>query len=121
MVRLAPYVNQPQKKLRTPRLPNSLKLWPTPTVNPAKGIAMTVQSIPSTTETRAHATEPERPEFPVREYIGAMASELAQMARWDGDETLGRLLDSAAALAADTPRPAVVDVLVEEPRRSRAT
>ncbi len=46
--------------------------------------------------------EPERPpEFPVREYIGAMALELAQMARWDGDEALGRILDSAAALAAE--------------------
>ena len=25
------------------------------------------------------------PEFPIREYVGAMAAELAQMARWDGD------------------------------------
>lgn len=41
------------------------------------------------------------PEFPVREYIGAMALELAQMARWDGDEVLGRLLDNAATLAAE--------------------
>lgn len=38
-------------------------------------------------------------EFPVREYIGAMALELAQMARWDGDEALARLLESAASLA----------------------
>ena len=58
---------------------------------------------------RAGEAEPTRPaaetsaeaagEFPVRDYIGAMALELAQMARWDGDEALGRLLDSAAALA----------------------
>lgn len=121
MVRLASYVNQPRKKLRTSRLPNTLKLCTTMAVNPAKGIAMTVQTIPSTTETRAHATEPERPEFPVREYIGAMATELAQMALWDGDETLGQMLDSAAALAADTPLAAAVEVLVEEPRRGRAT
>lgn len=40
-------------------------------------------------------------EFPVREYIGAMALELGQMARWDGDETLGGLLDTVAALAAE--------------------
>lgn len=40
-------------------------------------------------------------EFPVREYISAMAVELAQMARWDGDEALSLLLDSAAALAAE--------------------
>ena len=39
--------------------------------------------------------------FPVREYIGDMALELAQMARWDGDEALGRLLESAAALAGE--------------------
>ncbi len=57
-----------------------------------------------------HSTEPgmqqrqghlEPREFPVREYIGAMAVELAQMARWDGDEELGRLLDAAAARASD--------------------
>lgn len=40
-------------------------------------------------------------DFPVREYISAMALELAQMARWDGDEALGRLLDSSAALAGE--------------------
>jgi hypothetical protein len=40
-------------------------------------------------------------EFPVREYIGAMALELAQMARWDGDEALARLLESASALAGE--------------------
>ena len=38
-------------------------------------------------------------EFPVRDYIGAMALELAQMARWDGDETLAVLLEAAAARA----------------------
>ncbi len=40
-------------------------------------------------------------EFPVREYIGAMALELAQMARFDGDEALARLLDAAAVLAGE--------------------
>lgn len=43
-------------------------------------------------------------DYPVREYIGAMASELAQMARWDGDEALGRALDAVAHAAAE-PRP----------------
>ena len=38
-------------------------------------------------------------EYPVREYVGAMAAELAQMARWNGDEPLARLLDAAAALS----------------------
>jgi hypothetical protein len=42
-------------------------------------------------------------EFPVREYVGAMAAELAQMARWDGDEHLGRLLDAAAEAAGRAP------------------
>lgn len=42
-------------------------------------------------------------EFPVREYVGAMAAELAQMARWDGDEELGRLLDAAAEMAGRPP------------------
>jgi hypothetical protein len=36
-------------------------------------------------------------EYPVREYIGAMCLELAQMARWDGDERLAILLETAAA------------------------
>lgn len=43
-------------------------------------------------------------EFPVREYIGAMAHELAQMARWDGDEPLGCLLD-AVVLHAEQVNP----------------
>ena len=53
-------------------------------------------------------------EFPVREYIGAMALELAQMARWDGDEALARILESAATLAGETVtrKP----VAVERPR-----
>lgn len=50
-------------------------------------------------------------DYPVREYIGAMALELAQMARWDGDETLGCALDVAARLAAEpAQRPAAVQV-----------
>ena len=48
------------------------------------------------------ASEDANSEFPVREYIGAMALELAQMARWDGDEALARVLDSAASLAGET-------------------
>ncbi|MFT4955511.1 MAG: hypothetical protein ACI8U3_001904 [Brevundimonas sp.] len=42
-------------------------------------------------------------DFPVREYVGAMAAELAQMARWDGDEHLGELLDAAAEAASRVP------------------
>ncbi|MGV3578872.1 hypothetical protein [Brevundimonas sp.] len=58
----------------------------------------------STSETTGVASikatqEQSATDFPVREYIGAMSRELAQMARWDGDEPLARLLESASALA----------------------
>ena len=43
------------------------------------------------------------PEFPIREYVGAMAAELAQMARWDGDEKLGCLLDAVVEAAGRAP------------------
>ena len=43
-------------------------------------------------------------EYPVREYIGSMAQELAEMARWDGDEVLAELLETVA-VRADAPRP----------------
>ena len=59
------------------------------------------------------------PEFPVREYICAMAVELGQMARWDGDEALGRLLDSVAALAAEPLARAPVEIA--RPKRRRPT
>lgn len=39
-------------------------------------------------------------DYPVREYICHMTSELARMARWDGDEALAVLLESACARAA---------------------
>ena len=49
-------------------------------------------------------------DYPVREYIGAMATELAQMARWDGDEALGCALDVVVRLAGKpAPVPAPVD------------
>ena len=35
----------------------------------------------------------------IREYVGCMSSELAQMARGQGDEHLARLLELAAELA----------------------
>jgi len=46
-------------------------------------------------------------DYPVREYIGGMCMELAQMARWDGDERLAVLLETAAARS-------------HEPRRDRS-
>ncbi|AYG95874.1 hypothetical protein D8I30_12335 [Brevundimonas naejangsanensis] len=41
-------------------------------------------------------------DYPIREYVAAMAMELAGMARWDGDERLAGLLESAADLARRT-------------------
>lgn len=43
-------------------------------------------------------------DFPVREYIGAMARELARMARWDRDEGLAALLDAAGERAVGSAR-----------------
>ena len=56
-------------------------------------------------------------EFPVREYIGAMSIELAQMARWDGDEALARILHAAASMASEPLRRGHVDIV--KPRRPR--
>ncbi|MGO4411070.1 MULTISPECIES: hypothetical protein [unclassified Brevundimonas] len=42
---------------------------------------------------------PDMADYPVREYVAAMARELATMARWDGDEQLASALDVAADLA----------------------
>ena len=39
-------------------------------------------------------------DYPVREYIGSMAKQLAMMARSDGDEGLAALLDAAVERAA---------------------
>ena len=39
-------------------------------------------------------------EHPVLEYIGALAEQLAQMARREGEEPLARLLETAVAMAA---------------------
>ncbi|MDQ1153218.1 hypothetical protein QE389_000417 [Brevundimonas sp. SORGH_AS 993] len=53
--------------------------------------------------TKSEASQPpprKRGAFLTREYIGAMALELARMARGDGDERLARQLDQAAEIAA---------------------
>lgn len=49
----------------------------------------------------ALSTGPLDEHYPVRDYIAAMAMELARMARWDGDETLGVLLEAAAVQAGE--------------------
>lgn len=54
----------------------------------------------ASTSGRAASSTPQRA---VREYVGAMARELASMARWDGDEALATLLDAAAEVA-DRPQ-----------------
>jgi hypothetical protein len=42
---------------------------------------------------------PDLTDYPVREYIAAMAVELASMARWDGDAKLAFALESVADMA----------------------
>ena len=42
-------------------------------------------------------------DYPIREYVAAMAAELATMARWDGDEALASILDLASAKAMQRP------------------
>ena len=42
---------------------------------------------------------PDLNDYPVREYVTAMALELARMARWDGDEVLAGALEAASAMA----------------------
>lgn len=59
-------------------------------------------------------------EYPVREYIAAMAVELAQMARWDGDETLGCALDVVTRLATEPAQlPEPVPTAVSQPQTRR--
>ena len=63
------------------------------------------------------AATAEADDHPVREYIGAMAQQLALMARWDGDETLARMLEAAVSIAAE-PAPEA-QPLETQPRRPR--
>ena len=58
-------------------------------------------------------------DYPVREYIRAMSTELAQMALWDGDPALAQALEAAARLA-NVPK-AVEPVRDTTPRRRRAS
>lgn len=44
-------------------------------------------------------SSPDLADYPVREYVAAMAAELATMARWDGDERLASALEMAVDLA----------------------
>lgn len=77
------------------------------------------------TEQSSYETRPESPEtgtakeYPVREYIGGMCLELAQMARWDGDERLAVLLETAAARAHEA-RPDRLEIETVERMARRA-
>ncbi len=66
---------------------------------PNPDLATAIQTSPPPPEADARPLE-----FPVREYIGAMALELAQMARFDGDEPLAVMLGAAADRAATGSR-----------------
>ncbi|HEV2082829.1 MAG TPA: hypothetical protein VGR32_10300 [Brevundimonas sp.] len=58
-----------------------------------------MQTTSTTEDARTRAVIEPLKDYPVREYVAAMARELALMARWDGDEALGKLLDGAADVA----------------------
>ncbi len=71
----------------------------------------------SATGVSAAVAEDELSEYPVREYIGAMALEMAQMARWASDEPLAKLLEGAAAFAAERLDPAPEETIERARRR----
>lgn len=54
------------------------------------------QQLQEASTPRSAASGKESKDYPVREYIAEMTYELAQMARWDGDEVLADLLEAAA-------------------------
>lgn len=58
-----------------------------------------MQTTPTTAIRAAPAPTDYLRDHPVREYVAAMARELAFMARCEGDQALGRLLDDAADVA----------------------
>ncbi|CAN5413594.1 hypothetical protein BH09PSE1_BH09PSE1_15280 [soil metagenome] len=65
---------------------------------------MARQQLQETEAPRTASAKASKREYPVREYIAGMTQELAQMARWDGDEVLAGLLE-AATLRAEGARP----------------
>ena len=50
------------------------------------------------------SSPPPLADYPVREYVAAMAAELAHMSRMDGDATLAQALELAVEIAA-RPKP----------------
>jgi len=54
---------------------------------------------PQSTSETAHRADVEAAAFPTREYIGAMALEMARLARDEGDVRLAGLLEQAAGVA----------------------
>ena len=73
----------------------------------------------SVSETRPADRAVDLDDYPVREYIRAMSTELAQMALWDGDPALAQALEVAARLA-NVPK--VADPVRDPaPRRKRAS
>lgn len=66
---------------------------------------MKIMHEPTTTaESEAASHRGMRRDYPVREYIAAMAHELSQMARWDGDEGLAVLLEAVETRAMEPVR-----------------
>lgn len=59
----------------------------------------TPDKAPDQTKTEPGEPAPDLSDYPVREYVRAMAVELAQMALWDGDSALCKALEAAAEMA----------------------
>jgi hypothetical protein len=58
---------------------------------------------PQSTSETAHRADVEAAAFPTREYIGAMAMEMARLARDEGDSRLAGLLEQVAGVASHPP------------------
>lgn len=69
----------------------------TESMSPSTTAALTPHD---TGTTRHRSSDRETHAYPVRDYIGAMADELARLARFDGDEALAVILEAAANRAA---------------------
>ena len=58
---------------------------------------------PQSTSETAHRADAEAATFPTREYISAMALEMARLAREEGDSRLSDLLEQVAGVAGRPP------------------
>lgn len=73
---------------------------------------------PASPQARRPAAPSSDNDYAVREYVGAMAAQLARMIRLDGDEGIAQMLELAARMAEQpAPRPAPVELADRAPRQ----